>query len=387
MQNFVFHNPVKILFGKGTIPAIGPETAAFGKRILLVYGRRAIKENGIYDRVVESLQAADLEIFEHGGVRANPRLGHVEAGIALARRHGVEAIVAAGGGSVIDSAKAIAAGALADHNVWLFFTGKKSIKRVLPLTCVLTLAASGSEMNSAMVLTHEAKELKFGFANRLLYPRVSILDPEATYTVPPAHTVYGAVDAISHVLEFYCTTLDPDTPVQDRFMEGLLANAMASCERLLADPRDYGARANMMWSATLALNGLTAAGLGKVGFPMHLIEHSLSSLHDVVHGAGLSVVMPAWMRYHLEEKKARFAQLGRRLFGIEAQDDRAAALAAVEKLQAWLTSVHSPVTLQELDIPASDIPRLAANTQPQAKIWRLPEYTAARVEEILRLCQ
>jgi hypothetical protein len=291
-----------------------------------------------------------------------------------------------GGGSVIDTAKAIAVGTPVEHNVWHFFTGKKSIRKVLPLTCVLTLAASGSEMNSAMVLTHDLKQLKFGFAHRLLYPKVSILDPEATFSVPPNHTVYGAVDAMAHVLEFYCTTQDPDTPVQDRFMEGLLVNAMETCERLLPNPLDYGARANMMWTATLALNGLTAAGLGKVGFPMHLIEHSLSSLYDVPHGAGLSVVIPAWMQYHLEEKKNRFAQLGRRVFRIQAADDHDAALAAIARLKAWLISVNSPVTLQELKIPAADIPRLAANIQPQAKIWRLQEYTVQRVEKILRLC-
>jgi alcohol dehydrogenase YqhD (iron-dependent ADH family) len=291
MQNFVYHNPTKILFGRGTIAAIGPETRIWGQRGLLVYGQHSIKNNGLYDQVTTSLQEAGMEMAELGGVRSNPLLSHVRQGIRIAKEHGAEVIVAVGGGSVIDTAKAIAAGTPVEYDVWKFFTGKKGIKQSLPVTTVLTLAASGSEMNSGMVITNDATREKFGFGHRLLHPKVSILDPEATFTVPTEYTVYGAVDAISHVLEFYMTTTDPYTPVQDRLMEGLIENAMSACERCLHDPCDYEGRANLLWTATLALNGLTAAGLGRVGFPMHLIEHSLSALYDVPHGAGLAVVI------------------------------------------------------------------------------------------------
>src|SRR5210317_976724 len=180
MKNFVFHNPTKILFGKDTIPSIGDETAAFGKKTLMVYGQNSIKENGIYDQVTKSLQDAGVTIVEHGGVKSNPVLSHVHEGIKLAKEHNIEVIVAVGGGSVIDSAKAISAGALIEHDVWKFFTGKKSVKDALPLTCVLTLAASGSEMNSGMVVTNEETKQKFGFANKLLFPKTSILDPTST---------------------------------------------------------------------------------------------------------------------------------------------------------------------------------------------------------------
>jgi alcohol dehydrogenase YqhD (iron-dependent ADH family) len=274
MKNFVFHNPTKILFGKDNIPFIGSETAAFGKKALMIYGQGSIKKNTIYDQVTKSLQESSVIIVEHGGVQSNPVLSHVHQGIELAKEHNVDVIVAVGGGSVLDSAKAISAGALVNHDVWKFFTGKKSIKDALPLTCILTLAASGSEMNSGMVVTNEETNQKFGFANKHLFPKVSILDPTATFTVSPPYTAYGAVDAIAHVLEFYFTSQEPYTPVQDHLMEGLVISCMDSCDRVLNNLEDYDARADLMWAATLALNGLTGAGLGKVGFPMHLIEHS-----------------------------------------------------------------------------------------------------------------
>ena len=291
MQNFVFHNPTKIIFGRDTVPAIGSETRLAGRSALLVFGQKSIRKSGLHKRVVDSLNQAGVRVVEHGGVRSNPLLSHVREGIDKVRENGLEVITAVGGGSVIDTAKAIAAGSLVEHDVWKFFTGKKSIKAALPVTTVLTLAAAGSEMNSGMVITNDETREKFGFGHRLLHPLTSILDPELTFSVPPDYTAYGAVDAIAHVLEFYMTTRDPDTPVQDRLMEGLIKNSMDACERCLKDPRDYGGRANLMWTATLALNGLTAAGLGRVGFPMHMIEHSLSALYDVPHGAGLAVVL------------------------------------------------------------------------------------------------
>lgn len=387
MHNFVFHNPTKILFGRNTTPAIGPETKAWGGKALLVYGQGSVKRNGVYEQVIASLREAGVEWIEHGGVCSNPLLSHVREGVRLAKTHRVETIVAVGGGSVVDAAKAVAAGAVVEHDVWKFFTGKKGVKATLPVTTVLTLAASGSEMNSGMVLTNDETHEKFGFGHRLLFPKVSILDPETTFTVPPEYTTYGAVDAISHVLEFYLTASDPDTPVQDRLMEGLIENAMAACERCLIDPCDYNGRANLMWTATLALNGLTATGLGRVGFPMHLIEHSLSALYNVPHGAGLSVVMLGWLRAHRQVSAERIAGLGRRIFRIAAQDSEAAADQTIACLQAWLQSVKAPITLEQLGVPADDIPTIAANAKGLARIWRLQEYTPERIAAVLQLCR
>ncbi|HEB69300.1 MAG TPA: iron-containing alcohol dehydrogenase [Desulfobulbus sp.] len=389
MQNFVFHNTTKILFGRNTVAAIGPETAALGSRALLVYGRKSIKENGVYDEVVSSLQAAGLEVTDHGGVCSNPLLSHVRAGIEKAKKNNIDVIVAAGGGSVIDSAKAISAGTLVDHDVWKFFTGKKSIKKSLPLTTVLTLAAAGSEMNSGMVITNDDTREKFGFGNQRLYPKMSILNPEVTFSVPPDYTAYGAVDAISHVLEFYMTTDDPATPVQDRLMEGLIENAMDSCERCLDNPEDYNARADLMWTATLALNGLTAAGLGRVGFPMHMIEHSLSALYDIPHGAGLSIIMPGWLKWFSATNPARIARLAQRIFPTmdsEGYTDEEVAERAISILRNWFSRIDSPTSLQEIDVPGSDIAKIAENAVALAKIWRLKEYSRERIEEILRHC-
>lgn len=386
MQNFVFHNPTKVLFGRGTVPSIGDETALFGKRVLLVYGTGSIKKNGLHGQIIQSLQGAGLEITEHSGVQSNPILSHVQKGILLAKENDCQVVCAVGGGSVIDEAKAICAGATVAHDVWKFFTGKKSVKSPLPLTTVLTLAASASEMNSGMVITNETRSQKFGFANKHLYPKTSILDPSLTFSVPPDYTAYGAVDAVAHVLEFYFTTEDPSTPVQDRLMEGLVINAMESCDKALLHPEDYSARADLMWTATLALNGLTGAGLGKVGFPMHMIEHSLSAFYNVPHGAGLSAVIPGWMRFHAPLQTARFAQFARRVFAIHGGSEREKADQGIARLSAWFQRVHAPVTLTELGVPSEDISKIAENAMSLAKVWRMKDYNTDKIESILRNC-
>ena len=390
MHNFVFHNPTKIIFGKETVPQIGPETAAWGTKALLVYGQSSIKKSGLYGQVIESLQQAGVTVTDHGGVRSNPVLSHVREGIVRAKEAGCDVIVAVGGGSVIDSAKAISAGIPVEHDVWKFFTGKKPIKKTIPLTTVLTLAAAGSEMNSGMVVTNEATREKFGFGNKLLHPKTSILNPELTFSVSRKYTTYGAVDAVSHILEFYMTREDPATPVQDRLMEGLIENAINSCNRCLDNPTDYAARADLMWTATLALNGLTAAGLGRVGFPMHMIEHSLSALYDIAHGAGLAIVIPGWLTWFARSHPERIAELGRRVFreqvGGNTQTDATTAKATIEAFRSWFSSIDCPVTLEQAGIAKDDIADIAANALRLAKIWRLNDYNQNIIEEILQLC-
>lgn len=386
MQNFVFHNPTKILFGKGKISSIGNETIVFGKNVLLVYGSGSIKRNGLYEQVTQSLNSAGANIFEHPGVRSNPILSHVQSGIKLAREKQCAVVCAVGGGSVIDEAKAICAGATVQHDVWKFFTGKKSVKNPLPLTTVLTLAASGSEMNSGMVITNTETSQKFGFANKHLFPRTSILDPTVTCSVPANYTAYGAVDAIAHVLEFYFTSLEPYTPVQDRLMEGLVMNGMESCNRVLDNPDDYHARADLMWTATLALNGLTCAGLGKVGFPMHMIEHSLSAFYDIPHGAGLSAIIPGWMRFHANLQPARFARFAERIFDCRGGSDETKAKHGIRGLTAWFEKVGSPTSLTALKIPQADFPQIAENAMTLAKVWRMKDYNEQKIEKILQEC-
>jgi len=385
MRNFVLENPTKILFGRDTISQIGSETWPFGATALLVYGRQSLKTSGIHGQIVEALAASGITMIEHGGVKSNPVLSHVRQGIALCKAHGVEVIVAAGGGSVIDEAKAIAAGAVVEHDVWKFFKGKAGITSPLPICTVLTLAASGSEMNGGMVITNEETQQKLGIGNKKLCPKVSILDPSVTFSVPPDYTAYGAVDAIAHTLEFYFTAADPYTPVQDRFIEGLIINLMEACEQVLADPKDYPGRANLMWCATMALNGWTAAGLGTVGFPMHMIEHSLSALYDVPHGAGLSVVIPAWLRWRAAQQPGKLAQLAERVFLVTEGGVEEKAAEAIRRLSAWFKRINSPTTLASLGIPDTAISELAAHSLTQAKLWRLDGYDAATIEAILRL--
>jgi len=386
MQNFVFHNPTKVLFGKNTVPSIGNETVAFGKRVLLVYGTGSIKKNGLYDQVIQSLQDAGAIITKHAGVQSNPILSHVRQGIKLAKENNCEVVCAVGGGSVIDEAKAICAGTPVQHDVWKFFTGKKSVKNPLPLTTVLTLAASGSEMNSGMVVTNDTTSQKFGFANKHLFPKTSILDPACTFSVPTNYTAYGAIDAVAHVLEFYFTTTDPYTPVQDRLMEGLVINAIESCNRVLTDPFNYSARADLMWTATLALNGLTGAGLGKIGFPMHMIEHSLSAFYNVPHGAGLSAVIPGWMRTQMKLHPERFAQFAERVFNQCEGSMEEKAYQGIDSLTAWFEEVKAPTSLTFLEVPETDIPRIAENAMALAKVWRMRDYSEERITEILLEC-
>ncbi len=386
MQNFVLHNQTKIIFGAHRTSEIGRETKAFGCRALLVFGQESIKKNGIFETVESSLRDHGIDIVLHGGVQSNPLLSHVRLGIAKAKKLQIDVVVAVGGGSVIDSAKAISAGALVEHDVWKFFIGKKSIKKCLPLTCVLTLAAAGSEMNGGMVLSHDEKKLKFGTGNKLLNPAVSILDPTTTYSVSPAYTAYGAVDAIAHLLEFYFTTSAPSTPVQDRLMEGLVLNIMESCEKVLKDPEDYQGRADLMWCSTLALNGLTAAGLGLVGFPMHMIEHTLSAHHNVPHGAGLSVVMPAWLSFQAKTRPEKYAQFAKRVFQVAKSDCGTAAQEGITNLKNWFTKIGCPTTLAGLKISQNEIPFLAEQSLPLAALWRLKEYDSEKIEAILRGC-
>jgi len=387
MHPFTYQNPTRVVFGRGVIGRVGNEAALLGSRILLVHGSRFLKERGWLEKILTPLRAAGLEVVEYGGVKPNPLLSHVREGIRMARKEEIAAIVAAGGGSVMDSAKAIAAGALVEHDVWQFFKGKKGIRAALPLICIPTLAGSGSEMNCGMVLTNEKTSQKFGIGNKALFPRVSLLDPEITCSVPPNHSAYGAVDAIVHLLEHYFTTTDQETPVQRRLAEGLIITVMESCEIILQNPHDYDARANIMWAAALALNGVASAGLGWVGFPMHMIEHSLSALYDIPHGAGLAAILPAWLRFQAETDPHKLAAFGKRIFNIQAENPETDARHTITAMKHWLEGLSCPTSLSELGIAETDIPAIAENALGLAKLWRLREYTQKVIEKILRSCE
>lgn len=387
MQNFIFENPTKIIFGQGQISRAGKEVARFGRKVLLVYGLESIKKNGIYDQVMSSLRDAGLTIVEFPGAKSNPVLSHTLKGITLARDEQVEVVLAVGGGSVIDTAKTIAAGVKADHDVWDFFTYKKPIQSALPVLTVLTLAASASEMNAAAVMTREEGLQKFSIRSPHIQPRVSILDPTALFTLPAAYSAYSAVDAIAHMLEPYFNNTEPNSPFQDRLVEGLMRTIMESTEIILKEPANYPARANMMWATTWAFNGLTSAGMGMISLPVHMIEHSLSAIYDIAHGAGLSIVLPGWMRYTLDRNARKLARLAREIFQISEKDERLAAIAGIGQLKAWFAAIGSPTSLKDACIPEQDIDRIAENAAVLARVWQLKDYTREVIAEILQKCR
>jgi len=387
MQNFIFENPTKIIFGQGQIKRIGQEAARLGKKVLLVYGQGSIKKNGVYDQVMSSLSENQLSVVEFPGVRSNPILSHAVRGIETAKREGVEVVLAVGGGSVIDTAKTIAAGVMADHDVWDYFTYKKTIQTALPVLTVVTISASASEMNAAAVMTREEGRQKYSIRSLHIQPRVSILDPSVLFSLDRAYSAYSAVDAVTHMLEGYFNNTEPNpSPLQDGMVEGLMKTIMGATEMILCQPEDYNARANMMWAATLAFNGLTTAGMGQVALPVHMIEHSLSALYDIAHGAGLSIVLPGWMKSQLQSKAGRFAKLAREVFSVTAGNDEEAALAGIDRLKKWFSLVGSPVSFREAQIPAQDIEKIAENAAALAQVWGLKTYSKEAIIEILELC-
>ncbi|MGL4594736.1 MAG: iron-containing alcohol dehydrogenase [Thermoguttaceae bacterium] len=381
MQNFTFHNPTKIVFGDGTIEQIGAETCPFAKKILYVYGKGSIKSNGIYDKTVRSLLAAGIEIVEFGDVKANPILSHTRAGIELAKREKVDAIVAVGGGSVLDEAKAIAGGAVTDIDVWEFYARKATPLGALPLLTVLTMSATGSEMNGGTVITNEKTNEKLGLACSHFFPKTSILDPETLRSVPPEQTAYGAVDAVTHLLESYFTQSDPYTPLQDRYVEGIVKTITEIAGRIQTNPNDSAARATFMWAATLAWNTLAPAGVGNWSTPNHLIGHSMSALYDTPHGASLSISLGGWLPWYAEQSEkqaARITQLGTAVFGTKNADD------SISKLRQWFRSIKSPTTLADIGVDADGLKKIAQNIGQCAPLWGLPEYTESFCTEILK---
>jgi len=388
MQNFVFENPTKIIFGQGSIAKIGSEVKRFGSRVLMVYGMGSVRTSGIYEQVLNSLKEAGVDVVELPGVKSNPLLSKAKEGIALARAKQIDAVLAVGGGSVIDTAKTIAAGAKAGHDPWEFFVYTKAVKDALPVLVVLTLSASASEMNPAAVITKDETCQKFSVRSPLIQPKTSILDPEALYTLSPAYTAYSAVDIVTHMLEGYFTNTEPgESPLQDRMVYAFMRTLMEATQKSLANPRDYDARANFMWSGTLAFNGLPVAGMGIVGFPVHMIEHSLSALYDIAHGAGLSIVLPGWMTWSAKRRPARFVRLAREFFGADEADDARAAAAGIAQLKDWFRAIKSPVSLREGGIPEGDIEKIADNAVELARTWRLKDYTKEVIVDVLNHCR
>jgi hypothetical protein len=360
MDNFTYHNYTKLIFGKGTESQVGAETKRYATKILLHTGMGSVKRTGLFDRVVASLKQAGVEFVELAGVVPNPRLSLVREGIALCRKHKLGFILALGGGSVIDSAKAIAAGVPYEGDVWDFYEGKAVCQAALPLGVVLTIPAAGSETSSGTVITKEEGGFKRAFGSEEhLRPAFSILNPELTVTLPVYETAVGAADIMSHVLERYFTNTT-HVDYSDRLCEATMRGVIRNLPLVLARPNDYDARAELMWLGTQAHSDLI--GLGREGdWASHDIEHEISGLYDVPHGAGLATVFPAWMKYVYRHDLARFVQWAVRVWNVEMdhQNPEKTALEGIAKLEGFYKSCGLPTTLKDLGVPTDKLEVMA----------------------------
>ncbi|MFC0187739.1 iron-containing alcohol dehydrogenase [Fictibacillus aquaticus] len=359
MDNFTYYNPTRLVFGKGQIAQLASEMKPYGKNVLLVYGGGSIKRNGLYDAVKSELEKMGAAVAELSGVEPNPRLSTVKRGIQLCRENNVSFILAVGGGSVIDCTKAIAAGAVYEGDVWDLILKKAEPKEALPFGTILTLAATGSEMNSGSVITNWETQEKYGWGSPLVFPKFSILDPANTFSVPKDHTIYGIVDMMSHVLEQYFHHAK-NTPLQDRFAESVLKTVMEAAPELLNNLEDYELRETILYNGTIALNGTLSMG-SRGDWGSHNIEHAVSAVYDIPHAGGLAILFPNWMRHNVDGDVSRFKQLAIRVFGVseEGKDDREVALEGIDRLSAFWTSLGAPNRLADYDIDDSKLDLIA----------------------------
>lgn len=354
MDNFTFYAPTYFDFGKGAEEHVGSLIKRFGgTKVLLHYGGGSIKKSGLYDTVKKCLAAENIEFVELGGVKPNPRSGLVYEGIELCKKESVDFVLAVGGGSTIDSSKAIAAGSCYDGDFWDFYSKKATITEALPVGTILTIAAAGSEGSMNTVITNEENGIKTGAASEALRPKFSILNPEFTCTLPPYQTAAGATDIMIHVCERYFSNTT-EVEVTDRLCEALLKTIIHEAPRVIEDPNNYDARANIMWAGMLAHNNV--CGVGRVqDWASHHIEHELSALYDVTHGAGLAVIAPAWMRYVLKINPHKLVQFAERVWDIEPQEtDEQTALKGIEAFEAFLKSIGMPLTFAEIGADEKD---------------------------------
>jgi alcohol dehydrogenase YqhD (iron-dependent ADH family) len=384
MQNFDFHNPTRLILGRDTIPELGKYIAEYGnKKVLLLYGKGSIMKNGVYDQVVKSLKDHGIEYVEMSGVRPNPVLSKVVETVALMKKEKVDAIVAVGGGSVLDTSKISAASYYYEGNPWDFYERKVMPEKALPIYGVLTISATGSEMNSGGVITNEAEKKKWGWNSKHTFPRLSIIDPSVQQSLPVNQTVNGAVDTLSHVFEAYFGGTK-DTLMQDELSEGIIRTTMDCVRTLISDPSDYEARANLAWAATLALNGLN--GLGRKGdWASHSIEHSISAYYDIAHGEGLAIVFPAWMTYVHKYDVEKFARFGEKIFGIKEETKEESAMKAIEAYKDFLREIGAPVSLKERNITDEKIEEMSKNALLRGSIGSLLKLDSNDVYEILKL--
>lgn len=389
MNSFVYNIPTKVYFGENQLQHLGKELAKFGKRVLLTYGGGSIKRIGLYDRVIEELSNAGLEVFELSGIEPNPRIESVREGARMCKEHAIDVLLAVGGGSTLDATKFMAAGACVDHDAWEFFGAEaKPIERALPLVTILTLSATGSEMDSGGVISNLATGDKLGRLAPALQPRVSFLDPTLTYSVSEFQTACGAADMMSHIIEVYFNTQE-DLFMLDCFMEGMLKTIVKYAPIALREPENYEARANLMWTSSWAINGFINGGKRKA-WSCHPMEHELSAVYDITHGLGLAILTPRWMEYCLDETNVdKYVQYGVNVFGIDASLDKMAI--AKESIRLTAEFLFDTLGLQrtftEVGIKREDYAMMAKKACRYGDIKGFKTLTPTDVERIFEMCE
>lgn len=360
MNNFVFYSPTEFVFGKATEMQVGALARKHGARkVMIVYGGGSVVRSGLLDRVKQSLQEAGIEYCLMGGVQPNPVDTKVYEGIEFCRSEQADMLLSVGGGSVIDTAKAIAAGVLYEGDFWDFYIGKAKVTKALKVAVVLTIPAAGSEGSGNTVITKLDGLQKLSLrVPEVLRPVFSIMNPELTYTLPPFQTACGVADMMAHIMERYFTNTQ-EVEIGDRLCEGTLMAIINEAPKVMRNPEDYGARANLMWAGMIAHNGTCGVGCEE-DWASHFLEHEISAIYGVTHGAGLSVIFPAWMTWMVEHNVGKIAQYAVRVWGVpESEDKKAVALAGIGKLKAFFSSLGLPVTFKELGVENPDIDRLA----------------------------
>lgn len=355
MIDFTYYTPTKYIFGRNAQSKTGEMTRWMGaSKVLVVYGGGSVKRSGLLDTVLRSLSDSGIATLELGGIQPNPVDTPVYEGIKICRENGVDGLIAVGGGSVIDTAKAIALGTLYDGDFWDFYAGKLPATEALPVGVVLTIPAAGSEGSGNSVITRLDGLHKISLRSEsALRPKFALMNPELTFTLPPYQTASGIADMMAHIFERYFSPTE-NVEITDRVAEGVLMAIIEEAPKVMTDPCDYQARANIMWSGTLAHNGI--CGTGRVeDWVSHFMEHEISAVYGVTHGAGLAVMIPAWLTFMADNKPAKVAQFGRRVFGVKADDDRTAAFEAIKCLTAFFSSLGLPVTFAQLGVPEPDI--------------------------------
>lgn len=384
MLNFNYSVPTKILFGKHKIDLLAENIKEYGSKVLLVYGGGSIKRNGIYDTIIDIFAENNISSWELGGVKPNPRISSVKEGIEICKKQEIDLILAVGGGSTIDCAKVIGAGFYHSGDPWEIVTDSRKIEDSLPIATVLTLAATGSEMNAGAVITNLETQEKLGTGHPSMAPKFSILDPTYTFTVPEKQTAAGTADIMSHIFEVYFSKTK-GAYVQNRMAESLLKTAINYGTKALAEPENYEARANLMWTASLAINGLLSSGK-ETEWSVHAMEHELSAFYDITHGTGLAILTPYWMEYSLNDNTLdKFVEYGVNVWGIDSEQDKyKIAQTAIEKTREYFSSLGIPAKLSEVGIEAEKLEKMAEQATRRGE---LGNFKPLSKEDVLNIYQ